>query len=152
MYEYVFNDYWLDYSRKGALLGADYNIWRGLNAFLNYGMYQDSYKLPRIKQGDCSASGGGTSTGDAATDPAVNTCNRNDSGSLMQLGVYWNQNPNLRITGSYSMVENASGMKEYSESRSVIKVDVTWAFPGVKRVYRLIERFADASFTRDSEQ
>lgn len=158
-YEFIFNDYWLDYTRKGLLLGADYVIWRGLGAFVAGGYYSDSYKLPRFKQGDCGSNGGEPSSStltigftEDASPTAVSSCTRSDSGTLIQGGVYWNQNANLRYSGSYLMVENSSGMKEYSEGRSVIRFDVTWAFPGVKRVNRMTGRFADIAFTKDTDQ
>lgn len=155
-YEFIFNDFWLDYTRKGAILGADYIIWKGLGVNAAVGFYEDGYKLPRIKQGDCSSNGGiptsNPSSLKLADDNPVSKCNRSDSGTLMQAGVYWSQNANLRFSGSYLMVENSSGMKEYSESRNVIRFDVTWAFPGVKRVSRMTDRFADIAFTKDTDQ
>lgn len=154
-YEFIFNDYWLDYTRKGLLLGADYIIWRGLGVFAAGGYYTDDYKLPRFKQGECGSNGGAPTPNaltEDASPTAVSSCKRSDSGTLIQGGVYWNQNANLRYSGSYLMVENSSGMKEYSESRSVIRFDITWAFPGVKRVNRMTGRFADIAFTKDTDQ
>lgn len=148
-HEFIFNDYWLDYTRKGALVTFDYNIWRNLSSFVLFGMYEDDYKLQRIKQRDCNTNG---LTSESASNGVVNYCKRSDSGTLMQGGLYWNYSANLRFTGSYQMVENSSGMKEYSETINSIKMDVTWAFPGVKRVSRMTERFADPAFARDTEQ
>jgi tetratricopeptide (TPR) repeat protein len=146
--EFIFNDYYLDYTRKGGIIGVDYNVWKNLNTFAAYGMYQDNYKLPRLKQGDCGSQGA-KSTGDT---PTVNLCTRSDTGTLMQVGLYWNYSANLRFTGSYQMVENSSVMKEFSESANTIRLDATWAFPGVKRVSRMMDRFADLAFTKDTEQ
>lgn len=153
-YEFIFNDYWLDYTRKGAVLGVDYVIWRGLGTMAAVGYYADDYKLPRVKQGECSSNGGIPSTSSTTSDAVtpVSSCKRSDSGTLMQGGVYWNQSANLRFSGSYTMVENSSGMKEYSDSRNVIRVDATWAFPSVKRVTRMTERFSDIAFTKDTDQ
>ncbi|MCX6116768.1 MAG: tetratricopeptide repeat protein [Proteobacteria bacterium] len=153
--EFIFNDYWLDYTRRGGLIGLDYNIWKNLNTNAILGMYQDNYKIPRLKQGDCGSQGGAPATGSASsatTAAPINYCTRADSGTLIQLGLYWEHSANLRFSGSYQMVENSSGMKEFSENQNTIKVDVTWAFPGVKRVSRIMDRFADAAFTKDSEQ
>lgn len=153
-YEFIFNDYWLDYTRKGLLLGADYVIWRGLGAFAAGGYYMDNYKLPRFKQGECGSTGSikPTSSTDEGSATPVSSCKRSDSGTLIQGGVYWNQNANLRYSGSYLTVENSSEMKEYSESRQVFRFDITWAFPGVKRVNRMTGRFADIAFTKDTDQ
>ncbi|MCX6126697.1 MAG: hypothetical protein NTV34_18340, partial [Proteobacteria bacterium] len=151
-HEFIFNDFWLDYTRKGGLITLDYNIWRGLNAFVLYGMYDDAYKLPRLKQLDCASAGGSPPGTSEAGAYVVNECKRADNGTLTQAGLYWDYSANLRFTGSYQMVENSSVMKEYSESINSIKVDVTWAFPGVKRVSRMTERFADPAFAKDSEQ
>jgi hypothetical protein len=150
-YESIFNDYWLDYTRQGLLINLDYNVWKRLNAFLNAGTYRDNYKLPRIKQGDCSTVSERIIDGLEGLNP-VSNCDRSDSGTLMQLGIYWNQTANLRFSGSYQMVESSSEMKEYSETINTIRLDATWAFPGVKRVTRMAERFVDSAFARDDEQ
>jgi Tfp pilus assembly protein PilF len=148
-HEFIFNDFWLDYTRKGGLVTLDYNIWKSLNTFLYFGMYNDNYKLPRLKQKECNFTGGTPTT---TAEDTVNSCPRTDSGTLMQLGLYWNYSSNLRLSGSYQIVENSSIMKEYSETTNSIKFDATWAFPGVRRVSRMTERFIDPPFIKDAEQ
>ena len=147
-YEFIFNDFWLDYTRKGVLVGADYNVWQNINLAALVGIYDDQYKLPRIKQGDCNQTGDVNST-TASSD--AQQCKRADSGQLLQASVYWSYSSTTRVTGSYQMVVNSSGMKEYSESKNTMRLDVAWAFPSIKRVQRFTERFADAAFTKDTD-
>jgi tetratricopeptide (TPR) repeat protein len=150
-YEFIFNDYWLDYSRLGGLASVDYEIYKGIGAAALIGYYQDKYKLPHIKTGSCATSPSTDSPSTTTELPHV-TCPRTDSGNMMQLTVYYNKTPNLRFDFSYLMVENSSNIKVYSESKSSFRANVTWAFPGTKRVSRMTERFADAAFTKDSDQ
>ena len=151
-YEFIFNDYWLDYSRTGGLVAADYEIYRGIGASALLGFYQDKHKLPHIKTGSCGASPTTDATGSETTDPPHVSCPRTDSGNMMQVTIYYNKTPNLRFDFSYLTVENSSNLKVYSETKSAFRANVIWAFPGTKRVSRMTERFADAAFTKDSEQ
>ncbi len=144
-YEFIFNDFWLDYTRRAILAAADYTIFRGIGASITLGYYQDSYKLPYIKTGSCS----GSTNGD---NPAPVACMRADSGNLIHLNVYYEKTQNMRFDLSYLMVENGSDQKVYSESQSNLTAGVTWAFPGTRRVTKMTRRFADAAFTKDTEQ
>jgi hypothetical protein len=144
-YEFVFNDFWLDYTRRAALAAAEYTIYRGLGATMTLGYYQDSYKLPYIKTGSCSGSLD-------SENPVPVACLRADTGTLLNLNVYYEKSQNLRFDVSYQMVENSSDQKVYSESKNTIAAGVVWAFPGTRRVAKMTKRFADVAFTKDSEQ
>jgi len=145
-YEFIFNDYWLDYSRTGAIAAVDYAIYKGLGANILVGIYQDKYKIPQIKTGSCGARPSESNGKDRVT------CARADSGKMIQGGVYYNKTQNLRFEFSYLMVENGSSQKVYSESSTRWVGSVIWAFPGTKRVSRMTGRFADAAFTKDTDQ
>ena len=145
-YEFIFNDYWLDYSRTGAIAAADYAIYKGIGATALVGFYQDKYKLPHIKTASCDAAATATETSTPVS------CPRSDSGNMIQIGLYYSKSSNLRFELAYLMVENSSNLKVYSESKNTIWGTVVWAFPGTKRVSRMTERFADAAFTKDAEQ
>ncbi len=144
-YSFIYNDLFLDYTRRGALASADYNIWKGIGTSLILGMYQDSYDLPAIKTGTCS----GTSDEEK---PKPVACTRTDSGNMIQITVYYEKSQNLRFDASYLMVENSSNQKVYSDSKNTILATATWAFPGTRRVAKMTRRFADAAFTKDSEE
>jgi hypothetical protein len=144
-YSFIYNDLFLDYTRRGALASADYNIWKGIGTSLILGMYQDSYELPAIKTGTCS----GTSDEEK---PKPVACTRADSGNMIQITVYYEKSQNLRFDASYLMVENSSNQKVYSDSKNTILATATWAFPGTRRVAKMTRRFADAAFTKDSEE
>lgn len=151
-YEFIFNDFWLDYTRRGLVASIDYELIPRLHSTLNLGYYMDNYLLSRVRQGSCTTTASTIPEAGGAATAEVSACPRDDTGQLIQAGLYWNQNANLRYSLSYQMVNNNSKMKEYSESINTFKIDVTWAFPGVKRVSRLSERFTDYAFTRDDEQ
>jgi hypothetical protein len=145
-YEFIYNDYFLDYTRRGAIIGADYNIYKGFGANAIIGLYQDDYKLPQIKTGGCGSA-------DVAAEGATRSaCARSDSGNMVQIGLYYNKSSNMRFEAAYSMVENSSNLKVYSSGKNSFWFTATWAFPGTKRVSRMTERFADAAFTKDAEQ
>ncbi len=145
-YEFIYNDYWLDYTRRGGIASADYNIYKGIGASALVGFYQDDYKLPHIKTGGCGALVPNTDEGTPAS------CPRSDTGNMIQIGLYYNKSTNTRFEGTYTMVENSSNLKVYSGSKNTIWFSAIWAFPGTKRVSRMTERFADAAFTKDAEQ
>jgi tetratricopeptide (TPR) repeat protein len=145
-YEFIYNDYWLDYTRRGVVIGADYNIYKGIGASAILGYYSDDYKLPHIKTGGCG------SDAPAADDATPGSCPRSDTGTMLQIGLYYNKSANMRIEGSYTMVENSSNLKVYSGGKNTYWLTATWAFPGTKRVSRMTERFADVAFTKDAEQ
>jgi outer membrane protein assembly factor BamD (BamD/ComL family) len=144
-YEFIFNDFWLDYTRRAALAAAEYTIYRGIGASVTLGYYQDSYKLPYIKTGSCSGS-------IDSENPIPVACIRADTGNLIHLNVYYEKSQNLRFDLSYQMVENSSGQKVYSESKNSLSAGVVWAFPGTRRVAKMTKRFADVAFTKDTEQ
>ena len=145
-YEFIYNDYWLDYTRTGVIAGADYNIYKGIGANAIVGYYKDDYKLPHIKTGGCSSSA------PSSEESTPSSCPRADTGNMIQLGLYYNKSANTRFEGAYTMVENSSNLKVYSGGKNTIWFSATWAFPGTKRVSRMTERFADAAFTKDAEQ
>lgn len=154
-YNFIYNDYWLDYSRMGVIVGLDLQILPGLFITGLGGYYEDKYILPRFKTGSCDstiATGDDSGQNPASGSDSVNICFRADSGTLMQGGLYWNYSQALRIGGSFLQVDNGSKMREFSASRRTIEANVTWAFPSVKRVTRIVDRFADSAFTKESEQ
>ena len=149
-YEFVYNDYWLDYTRRGLITSGEFQFlprWFG-TLFLGY--YSDVYQIPRKKLINCSSN---KATEDQKNEPTASepiNCPRTDTGLLYQGGVYWNYTQFTRISANYLVVENSnSTQKEFSEKRQRLEASVTWAFPSVKRVDRFVNRFADSAFTKE---
>lgn len=148
-YEFIFNDYFLDYSRLGGIAEAQYEVFKDFGAKLLVGLYQDSYKLPHIRTGKCGAPAAATN-GEQQGDATRSSCRRSDSGQMLQVALYWDKSPNLRFSFNGLMVENKSNQKVFSKSKLVYVGGVSWAFPGTVRVSKMTERFADAAFTKDT--
>jgi len=147
-YEFVYNDYWLDYTRRGLITSGEFQFlprWFG-TLFLGY--YKDTYQLPRKKLVNCSSNKAIEGQGDGVPEPKV--CPRADTGLLYQGGVYWNYTQFTRFGANYLVVENSNPtQKEFSEKRQRLEIVATWAFPSVKRVDRFVNRFADSAFTKE---
>ena len=159
-YEFIYNDYWLDYTRTGFIVSAEHELISRWFVDAALGYYSDSYILPRIKQNSCSGQttlpgGVATPTPTDTTDPTeppVTSCPRDDTGLLYQIGVYWNYTQFQRIALDLQVVQNQnSTMKEFEESRQTIQATFTMAFPSVKRVLRFVDRYADTAFTKEVE-
>ena len=156
-YEFIYNDRWLDYTRRGFLLSLDDEFYRGFHAELLVGYYTDKYQLDRLKLKGCAseidvgqppATGGGGSAPDNSGIPDL--CPRVDTGLLYQLGVYWNYSQFHRVSGYYTHIENKNpDQRLYDETKTTYLVSYTMAFPSVKRVLRFVDRFTDAAFTKD---
>jgi outer membrane protein assembly factor BamA len=148
-YEFIFNDYWLDNSRTGGLLGVNYAMFKGLGASLVLGMYQDKYKLPHVRTENCSNA---PPTNPNSDDNVRVYCVRRDAGQMAQVTVYYDKSTNLRFQFQALMVENKSNRKVFSNSEVAYSGGVSWSFPGTVRVSRMTERFADAAFTKDTDE
>ena len=152
-YEFIYNDYWLDYKRQGILLSAEQEFLPRWFVSGVVGYYSDEYVLPRLKQRPC---GGQPSTspdssgGQASAVPTA--CLRTDTGLLYQAGVYWNWTQFQRFAAQIQYVENRNPQqKEFQESKQTIEISYTMAFPSVQRVARYVDRFADTAFTKTPE-
>ncbi len=156
-YEFIYNDYWLDYTRQGLFLSAEHEFiprW-----FVNglFGYYNDQYVLDRLKLHSCSSAPAQSEDGGAATptdgNPAApKSCARDDTGTMIQLGVYWNWTQFQRLSATIQVVDNKNAQqKEFEESKQTIQVMYTMAFPSVKRVTRFVDRYADTAFTKEPE-
>jgi hypothetical protein len=147
-YEFIYNDYWLDYTREGAIASVEYEILPRWYLTGLMGIYEDRYQIGRLKFGSCSNKP--SSTGAADSQPIQ--CQRTDSGLMYQVGGYWNWTQFTRISGNYLVVTNSNPkQKEFAGSKQSFNVVFTMAFPSVKRVDRFVNRFADSAFTKEAE-
>jgi len=155
-YEFIYNDYWLDYTRQGFMVSGEHEVVPRWYISGLAGMYTDVYLLPRLKNQSCSnvadlkKQGSGQTTGNGLKIPV--SCDRTDNGTLIQAEVFWNWTQFTRISAKIQVVQNEnSALKEFEESRQSIEFRYTTAFPSVTRVTRFVERFADSAFTKEPE-
>lgn len=153
-YQFVYNDYWLDYERTGAFLSLDHEI---LPRWFIYGLggyYQDIYIMPRVKLKPCGlqpqALGNETTGGEGVSQPKA--CPRTDTGTLFQAGIWWNWTQFQRFSADVQLVQNRNpDQTEFEESKTMFQFYYTMAFPSVKRVTRMVNRYADTAFTKEAE-
>jgi hypothetical protein len=151
-YEFIYNDFWLDYNRLGAIVAAEYEFYpkffvRGL-----VGFYTDVYIRDRLKQKQCAfvESGEGLSSGGASDFPK--TCQRTDTGQLMEVAGFWNYSQFHRLEGAIKSISNSNpSLKVFDKSKYTMEFRLTWAFPNAERVIRYVDRFADSAFTKEAE-
>lgn len=157
-YEFIYNDYWLDYKRTGFFLSAEHELLPRWYIYGLGGYYRDEYILSRLKLAACGTQPKSTSeTGQASPLPTstptrANECPRTDTGSLLQAGVWWNWTQFQRFSADIQMVENKNAdQQEFEESKMMVQFQYTMAFPSVKRVARFVNRYADTAFTKEAE-
>lgn len=159
-YEFIYNDFWLDYKRLGAIVSVEHELLPRWFISGTLGYYADTYFLPRLKQSACSAvpakptnasaSAGLINMQEATAAPTA--CPRDDTGTMIQAGVYWNWTQFQRLAAYVQQVDNKNAaQKEFESSKLTLQVAYTLAFPSVKRVSRFIDRYADSAFTKEAE-
>jgi Tfp pilus assembly protein PilF len=148
-YEFIYNDNWLDYSRLGFLTGAEFEFISNVKLNGLFGYYEDLYQISPLKQNSCGFTKGSSGDG-AAKEPK--RCPREDTGTILQIGMYWNYSQFDRISAKYTLVDNSNVDEEvFNKSESTYLIMLTMAFPSSDRVLRFIERFGDVAFTKDQE-
>jgi hypothetical protein len=157
-YDFIFNDYWVDFSRFGGFVEADYRINQSFALNGIAGFYQDHYSLGRPRMnGNCNTDSvqRATNTSDPvpaptpAPTPAL--CQRDDSGTVVQGGLRWNLQDDTQLSTSVLYVNNGNQtMREYDFTQVKFQIAVTRAFPNVQRVERMSERFADYVFFKEA--
>ena len=154
-YEFIYNDYWLDYKRSGFFLSAEHELMPRWFVYGLGGFYRDEYILSRLKLKPCGTQPVATTTSGTGSDGAptrANECPRTDTGTLLQAGVWWNWTQFQRFSADIQMVENKNpDQKEFEESKMMLQFQYTMAFPSVKRVARFVNRYADTAFTKEAE-
>jgi len=149
-YEFIYNDYWLDYTREGAIVSAEYEVLPRWYATGLIGMYDDKYQLGRLKFGSCSNKPAASAGGEVSSAPVQ--CLRTDSGLMYQGGAYWNWTQFSRLSATFLVVTNSNAkQKEFASRKQSLNISFSMAFPSVKRVDRFVNRFADSAFTKEAE-
>lgn len=154
-YDFIFNDYWVDFSRFGGFVEADYRINQAFSVNGIAGFYSDHYSLGRPRMnGNCRTSSVQTTTGTTPAPPTPASpvlCTRDDSGLVLQGGVRWTLQDDTQISTSLLYVNNDnSTMEEYAFNQVKFQIGLTRAFPNVQRVERMSERFADYVFFKEA--
>jgi Tfp pilus assembly protein PilF len=149
-YQFLYNNYWADYTRLGAIASAEHFLLPSIAVTGSGGYYSDTYTLPRIKVFDCAAKPKGEGESQTKTSGNPRECDREDSGIMVQAGAAWYYTQFHRVGGSFLFVQNESTMLEMQSVRQIYRLDLTMAFPGIKRVTRFVDRFADNAFTKEA--
>lgn len=144
-YDYIFNDYWLDFSRTGLLLGAEHMFSSSLDLTGSFGLYQDRYTLEQLKANSCSFDPSIEDIGQRE----IKICPRLDTGTVFTLGFTWNLSPFSSINGYYSHkgITNKT-MKVFERTQDMFGFMYNFAFPSVKKVTPLWRRFGDDEIMR----
>ena len=145
-YEFIYNDYWLDYTRQGIILGAEHEFIPTFYVDANVGTYEDRYQFPHIRLGACKFGE------EPPADSGLVSCPRTDTGLFYQLGVAWRWSQFDRLSGYYRYVQNSNPtLKVFDETKTEFVAMYTFAFPSIDRVRPFIERFGDAAITKEAE-
>jgi hypothetical protein len=148
-YEFIFNDYWLDFNRLGVFGEVDYKLNQAFSLNGMAGFYKDEYALPRVRMsGKCNtAARSDSSTGDDSV-PAL--CRRDDDGLVFQAGARWNIAIDSQLSANLLYLSNSNSvMQEYTFDQIKFQIAITRAFPTAQRVERVNERFADYVFFKE---
>ncbi len=152
-YDFIYNDFFQDYSRYGGLIAAEYHLIAGIYLQALGGYYYDYYisRWPRI--GNCSSTKSTPPEGtDNEANKVVTNCYREETGFLASGGIYWNYSQFHRISAELTYIDNFNETQsEFSETRYSIVVVASMAFPSVKRVLRYVDRFSDSALTKQPE-
>lgn len=158
-YQLVYNDKFLDYTRLGLFTQADYQLLPRLQLSLLLGYYADDYvrDQPHVA-GVCGSQPDITSGADSGGAGLVNpniaappsTCQRQDTGYLVQLGASWTMSQFNRLDGQVQLIQNNNAvLEEYQDQKLSVQVTWTVAFPSVRRVARMVDRYADSAITKE---
>lgn len=136
-YQYIYNDYWMDFTRTGFILTGDVSVTGNLDVHGGFSSYTDIYTLEQIRTGSCSFN---PSTGSRD----IKVCPRIDRARIMQLGLSWNFSQFQSVSGYYNhMINQNAEMKVFEKTRDQLLVQFQFAFPAVKRVAPLARRFGE---------
>jgi hypothetical protein len=153
-YEFIYNDFWLDFTRTGAILRARAEFYKDIFVFGYAGYYTDVYQVDVLKQVKCSYEQPSTNETslrlEASSDPK--SCPRTDDGTLYQLGIYYNFTPFTRFNASFTSISNANTDQSiFDRTENSVVVSLTTGFPTVDRTFKYVNRFGEAAFFKSEE-
>ena len=145
MTQYLFNDYWLDFTRLGGAAKLKLGILSKIYLALRGGYMTDKYATDVIKLGECSQVIGEFST--TTTQRSPKPCARVDTAIMYELNGSFDLSPTKRIELQVVRVENMNYMlQEYQRTETKFKLRLTFAFPSAKKSLSYVDKFSDAVY------
>jgi len=145
-YNFIFNDFWLDYQRKGGLLGLSFPIVSGFYVQLKLGLYEDDYLKDALRFYKCDRLPVDQFREIKKT-RNIKRCPRKNLGFMIRGRIVLNFNQYQRIKVAYEYISSKSTTKqeEFNESGMMIKIIYTIAFPSVSEISRFTNRYNEVS-------
>ena len=144
-YAFIYNDFFLDYNRLGAIFSVKYGFFSNLFLTASAGYYQDAYEVERIKSGSCA------NVDLSNNSERILLCDRLDSGYMFTGNLEFYYTQFSKLTGQIQLVQNNSSLKEYETNKYNLLVTYSIAFPSIGRASRYVNRYADIAFTKETE-
>jgi tetratricopeptide (TPR) repeat protein len=130
-YDYMFNDYWLDYTRTGGLFAARIKAGSQIELGLFAGMYNDTFQLPLLRQSGCKFRK--TESSDQS-EPV--RCPRVNETKTFGAHVLWQIGPmsELRAGLIFADTKNPT-LQVYDRNSYNVTIEYVTAFPDTKIPY-----------------
>ncbi len=150
MTQYLFNDYWLDFTRLGGAAKIKMGILSKIYLAGRYGYMTDSYATDVIKLGTCSHVIGEDIGADSGASPDLKNpvaCARVDTAIMYEFSGSFDLSPTKRIELQVVRVENVNYMlQEYQRQETKLKLRLTFAFPSARKTLSYVDKFSDAVY------
>lgn len=141
-YDYIYNDYWLDFSRVGFTGKSRWELNHQWTALFGLGFMRDQYTLEQLRSNACSYDLADQANG--SENPSIKVCPRIDQTMLYSLGAAWHLSPNRSLIGTYTNVTTTNRtMKVFNRARQEILFTFNFAFPGGAEDSSLWNRMGD---------
>lgn len=142
-YQIIYNDYWLDHTRRGLLISAEYKFLNDYTVSGQAGMYEDDFDIPLIKSNSCKFTPDSSSSNQERSLVTLK-CSRKDQGMFYKLGFSWLITRFNQLSGYFIYRENINpDLKIFDKSINQFVVSYTFAFPGIERVSPFLKKFGD---------
>jgi len=145
MTQYLFNDYWLDFSRLGGAAKLKMGFLSKIYLAARYGYMSDTYATDVIKVGECSHVIGELSSSNINSKPRA--CDRVDTAIMYEFSGSFDLSPTKRIELQVVRVENMNiNLQEYQRQETKFKLHFTFAFPSARKTLSYVNKFSDAVY------
>ena len=144
MTQYLFNDYWLDFTRLGGAAKLKMGILSKIYLAGRFGYMIDTYATDIIKLGECSHVIGEDS---GLNKKSPMTCDRIDTAIMYEFSGSFDLSPTKRIELQVVRVENVNYiLQEYQRRETKFKLRLTFAFPSARKTLSYVDKFSDAVY------
>ena len=138
---YLFNDYWLDFTRLGGAAKLKLSILSTAYLAARVGYLVDDYSTEVIKLGLCKNTG---SKLPVNTQHKACHHDRKDSAIIYEATGSFDISPTKRIELQVVRVENTNNeLLEYQRRETKYKLRLTFAFPSAKKTLSYVDKFSD---------